>query len=180
MNNVGGPAPGVEPLHKLFGKDLPAIDDGISINIRFPTQLTAALLPLLSKPALIINIGSMPDIALPGVAIYAASKSFLMTWSTCLAREMKLEGIDTEVLGVIPAEVTGTSFRDKKPTLVTPNTRDFARSSLRRVGCGKNVVCGWWAHAIFRTVLGFFPESMIVGEISRPIREEISTRLKAE
>ena len=58
VNNVGG-ASGVSERFSLLQRQTPQeIDSLININLRFPTQLTKAVLPILTRPSLVINLGS--------------------------------------------------------------------------------------------------------------------------
>jgi len=176
VNNVGGPPPKMEPLYKTFDNNLARDIDGvISMNIRFTTHLTASIIPLLSreqKPGLIMSIGSMADLGLPWLSMYSGTKSFVMSWTAALAREMKAEKRNIEVLGVVLATVTNVSFRKEVPTLMQPDAKTFARASLDRVGCGKYVVAGYWVHGVMRTVLGLLPESLVCGMVVKSVREE--------
>lgn len=76
------------------------------MNARWPTQLTKALLPLLTdnSPSLIMNVGSMAGLwGLPYLSVYCASKAFNMLFSDALKQEIAAEGKrkDIEVIGII-------------------------------------------------------------------------------
>jgi 17beta-estradiol 17-dehydrogenase / very-long-chain 3-oxoacyl-CoA reductase len=103
INNVGG-AGGVAktwlPLHLREGKE---IDILIDVNATFTSQLTRALLPQLfeSKPALIINIGSVTgELPSPYLTPYAGSKAYIAAWSRGLRAELLCEKKDVEVLHI--------------------------------------------------------------------------------
>jgi uncharacterized protein len=62
------------------------------LNMEVPVVLTKRLLPLLKrqKPAYILNVSSMTAFhALASMAIYAASKAFLLRWSRSIRLELK-------------------------------------------------------------------------------------------
>jgi len=184
VNNVGGPPPKMEPLYKSFNANTATdIDGAININIRFTAHLTAAIIPLLTreqKPSLIITIGSMADAGLPWLAMYSGTKSFLMSWSTALAREMKAEKRNLEVLGILLMTVTNVSFRKVAPTLAQPDARTFARASLNRVGCGRYVVAGYWVHGVMKALLDSLPESLVLRMLVKSIRDEAERDKKRE
>lgn len=75
----------MDPIWKTFDKNTrPDIDGMINVNARFPTQLTAAILPLLLRyngPSLIMNIGSLADAGTPWSSTYGGARSFNMAWS---------------------------------------------------------------------------------------------------
>lgn len=108
VNNVGGSgglAKSWVPLHLREGKE---IDYLMDINATFATQLTRAMLVQLfeSKPALIINIGSLTgQLPSPYLTPYAGSKAYIGTWSRSLRAEMLCEKKDVEVLHINVGEV---------------------------------------------------------------------------
>jgi 17beta-estradiol 17-dehydrogenase / very-long-chain 3-oxoacyl-CoA reductase len=149
--------PPYRPLHDYSPSD---IDGIIDMNLSFTAHLTVSVLPLFyrhQKPALIINIGSMAEIGLPWICMYSGPKAGLISWSTALSREMKMEGKHVEVLGIVPGTLTNVSFRKRSPNFAEPDAKAFARSSLRKVGCGVNVVHGWWVHAMTGAVMQVLP-----------------------
>jgi 17beta-estradiol 17-dehydrogenase / very-long-chain 3-oxoacyl-CoA reductase len=111
INNVGtgAKASGAEVADVFVQSSPDDIDALINTNARFPVQFTRAVLPLLLShggPALILTMGSMAEMGMPYIGIYAASKSFDITFSRALRGELKLEGKNVEVLGIMTAAVT--------------------------------------------------------------------------
>jgi 17beta-estradiol 17-dehydrogenase / very-long-chain 3-oxoacyl-CoA reductase len=166
VNNVGGTPSTMEPLYKTLDKNLPTdIELLISLNIRFTAHITRSVIPLLTArgtPGLIINIGSMAQLGMPWLTIYSGTKAFVNSWSAALAREMKAEKRNVEVLGIVPMTVTNVSFKKEVPTLTQPDARVFARAGLQKVGCGRNVVAGYWMHGIMEEVVSWLPESLML------------------
>ncbi|MCJ1380265.1 hypothetical protein MMC17_003368 [Xylographa soralifera] len=159
INNVGGLpviASYFKPLAEYSASD---IDGTIYLNNRFMARLTRLLLPTLSSngPALIMNLSSGGRLGLPYQVMYAASKGFVSSFSTGLAREMKTLGLPVEVLAITPGNVRTGSY---KPPLAwgTPDARTFAEAALGCVGCGRLVVAGYWRHAIQVFILESIPE----------------------
>jgi 17beta-estradiol 17-dehydrogenase / very-long-chain 3-oxoacyl-CoA reductase len=176
VNNVGGPPPNMEPLYKPLAENLATDIEGfISINIRFTVHITRSVIPLLTArgmPGLIINIGSMAQEGLPWLTVYSGAKAFVKSWSAALAREMKAEKRNVEVLGIVPVSVTNVSFRKEVPTLALPDARVFARAGLQKVGCGRNVVAGYWMHGIMEEVMSWLPESLLLNTMIDSIKAE--------
>jgi short-subunit dehydrogenase len=80
------------------------------VNMEVPVALTAALLPMLKRnsPAYILNIASSAAYqAVPGLSVYAASKSFVLSFSRGLRHELKNTGV--YVTAVSPGS-TDTNF----------------------------------------------------------------------
>jgi 17beta-estradiol 17-dehydrogenase / very-long-chain 3-oxoacyl-CoA reductase len=152
INNVGTASKPHGPELSPFWQEIPEdIDALINVNARFPVQFTRATLPLLLShggPALILNVGSMADFGFPYMGMYSASKKFDMIFSSALKEEMKQEGKNVEVLGIMTAQVVGTAHDKNKSSLLRPDSRTYARVALDRVGCGEAVVCGWWVHGL--------------------------------
>jgi 17beta-estradiol 17-dehydrogenase / very-long-chain 3-oxoacyl-CoA reductase len=123
-------------------------------------QLTNALFPILKKnePSLVINIGSMAaTMKMLYLAVYLATKTALMTWSANLAAEMRLERRNIEILGILVGN-TSTLGRHGIPTSLTvPTARVMAASALKRVGCGKDAIPGYFPHALQQASLALIP-----------------------
>jgi len=80
------------------------------VNMEVPVALTSALLPMLTRnsPAYILNIAiSAAYQAVPGLTAYAASKSFVLSFSRGLRHELKNTGVS--VTAVSPG-ATDTNF----------------------------------------------------------------------
>ena len=103
--------------HYMPFADLPAAQTAelVDLNVLAPVLLTHAVLPgmLDRSHGTIINIasllafsGAVPGAVLPKRAVYAATKSFLVTFSQALAAEVGDHGIQVQVVcpGVVRSE----------------------------------------------------------------------------
>ena len=130
VNNVGGSS----VFKSLADHTFAELDNVMSVNALFPTQLTRAILPILSKsedPSLIINIGSLgADSGVPYSVPYAGCKALNMVTSKSLDFEMRAEGQKLEVLGVVAGKVTEISYDKEPATLFTPGARTMVSISL--------------------------------------------------
>lgn len=156
VNNVGGGAK-IQPLEKNTAEEL---DFLINVNARFPTQLTRALLPKLTRadgPTLIMNIGSLADSGVPYATVYGGSKAFNMAMSSSLAVEVKTEGKNIEVLAIPVGRVTDVAHSREPASFFTPTARIMARGCVGRVGCGRQVVVGYVGHAMQKFVIDLLP-----------------------
>jgi 17beta-estradiol 17-dehydrogenase / very-long-chain 3-oxoacyl-CoA reductase len=166
VNNVG-----MAPNLTVAESAGASIDEQINVNIRFPTQLTAALLPVMTKstPALILNMGSIvAAFHLPYLVTYSSCKSFALTFSASLGKELQAEGHDVEVLGFIIGATDTPGARvstreDSVPNALTPNS--VARACLDRVGCGKWWASGAWGHFLVHKIGCLLPESVLTGQM---------------
>jgi 17beta-estradiol 17-dehydrogenase / very-long-chain 3-oxoacyl-CoA reductase len=166
VNNVG-----MAPNLTVAESAGTSIDEQINVNIRFPTQLTAALLPVISRntPALILNIGSIvAAFHLPYLATYSGCKSFALSFSAGLSKELRAEGVDVEVLGFMvgATDTPGarvSTMEDSVPNALTP--KSVARACLNRVGCGRWMSSGAWGHFVVRKIGGLLPDSILTGQM---------------
>lgn len=82
----------------------------IGLNCRALTKITRICLPYLTKGSRIVNIASAAAFApQPGFAVYAASKSYVYSFSQALAAELEPKGIS--VTAVCPGPVDTEFFR---------------------------------------------------------------------
>ncbi|KAJ6545209.1 hypothetical protein B0H19DRAFT_1167134 [Mycena capillaripes] len=131
------------------------------MNVGFPTLLTRALLPVMQEPALVLNLGSyVSRIPGPLLTVYTGSKAFNMAWSRSLGVELRAEGRQVEVMGLLVGEVQSPGH----PVPIGPifcNPRTLARSALDRVGCGRHIVAPWWRHAMLLALLQCLPDTLL-------------------
>jgi 17beta-estradiol 17-dehydrogenase / very-long-chain 3-oxoacyl-CoA reductase len=173
VNNVGGANSliGHGVFHRLEDTTLDEIDTLININARFPTLLTTALLPILTSsengPALIINVGSVAGVVdLPYTLVYSATKAFNLSFSGSLAAEMKTEGHDIEVLGLVVCSVDtpgAPKESQNAPGCIEP--KELVVSALNSVGCGESIIASHWIHWAIIAGLGLAPKSMLLSKM---------------
>lgn len=80
----------------------------LTVNTGALVHLTHGLLPVLSAPGGILNVGSLAaTLPMPGLAVYAATKAFVLSFSEALAIELAGSGLVVTCLCPGP---TPTSF----------------------------------------------------------------------
>lgn len=141
------------------------MDAQIAMNVRFPSQLTRALLPILTtnSPALILNVSSGAErLPMPWSATYAGAKGWSAGFNRSLKYEMIFEESGVEVLGLVYSFLAtpSTGRTDADAKWDCPTARDGARAGLRAVGCGWQSVWPWWGHGLAWAVLGLLPEGV--------------------
>jgi short-subunit dehydrogenase len=170
INNSGygtyGPFP--EPnLEKNFGM--------IDVNVRAPVELTGRLLPLLrQRGGAIINLASTAAFQpTPGMAVYGASKAFILSWSLALSEELRGTGV--RVLALCPGPTSTQFFRNaglEHPILPdnlgqTPEeVVDFAFKALAR---GKSVAVSGWKNRLGACMGSLFPKTLVTRISARVI-----------
>jgi uncharacterized protein len=108
INNAG---------YGLSGKlDKYSVNDNsnmIQLNVLSLTQITQTFLPTLEKnaPSYILNVASTAAYqAIPGLAIYSATKAYVLSFSRALYHELKAKNIHVTALSPGP---TDTEFSDR-------------------------------------------------------------------
>ena len=82
----------------------------VSLNCTALTQVTRLCLPYMADESLIVNISSIAAFSpLPNMSVYAASKSFVLSFSKSLRKELRQRGIN--VIAVCPGPME-TEFWD--------------------------------------------------------------------
>jgi 17beta-estradiol 17-dehydrogenase / very-long-chain 3-oxoacyl-CoA reductase len=159
INNVGGTGALDVDFKTLDNHTATEVDALISINIRFTTQLTRALLPTLkrSEPSLIMNIGSISETGTPWLSVYSSTKAFMHSFSKALSLELKAYNRKVEVLGTQAGSVQSQQNQADTSVLV-PSSRVMARSALARVGCGRANATGYFPHELQRLFFSILPE----------------------
>jgi 17beta-estradiol 17-dehydrogenase / very-long-chain 3-oxoacyl-CoA reductase len=163
INNVGGSG-SVKPAWQTFlARSAEDIDKYINLNLRFPTQLTHALLPLLikNKPSLIVNLSFFAALVpSPYVSVYSGSKAFNLAWSASLKTEMRAEKIDIDILGIVIAKAQSATVQQEMSFFVA-SAREMARKALEEAGCGRKWVTPAWGHALQQWFLSILPGRLL-------------------
>lgn len=162
INNVGGSGP-VNPIFRdLEALSYSDISTLLAINISFPTALTAKFLAKRrgrQGPTLIMNTGSFTGgMQSPYLSVYAGTKAYIESWSRSVACEMKADGRDVEIIGLIIGEVAASFDREKPTSFTRPSSLDFAGTALDKVGCGQRVITPYIGHALPILAMRLMPE----------------------
>lgn len=174
MGGSGPIAPIFRQLHALSYNDISTL---IGINLDFPVTLTAKLLPALRarEPAVIINVGSFTGgLQSPYLSVYAGTKAFVESWSRSLSAEMKADGNDVEVLGLIVGEVQA-SWNRSPTSFMRPSSRRLAKDALDKVGCGRRIVTPYIGHELAGLAVGMMPEwlsDMVLIGVAKTMKEK--------
>lgn len=93
-------------------ESLQDMGDMVRLDAEVPVKLTGLCLPYMKGPSDIINVCSAASfVPLPGLSVYSASKSFLLSFSRSLYRELKGRGI--AVTALCPYWIGDTEFMEK-------------------------------------------------------------------
>jgi uncharacterized protein len=173
VNNAGFNEYG--PLHEV---SLETELQMIQVNITTLTQLTKLLLPgmLKKNSGKILNIGSTASFA-PGpfVAVYSASKAYVLSFSEALAEELKDTGVTVTVL--CPGS-TRTEFAERAKMIDSRifqgrlmSAREVAEIGFRALMEGRMTVIAGIANKLMVFSQRFAPRK-IVARMSRNLLEK--------
>lgn len=169
VNNVG-----IGPINELARLSKDEIDETITLNTAFPSQLTRNLLPHLSERSVILNVSSYAGLFPPPyLSVYAGTKAYNNAFSVSLARELD----KIEVISLITGSVnTGTN---KKPvTFMRPDASTYARHVLNSIGCGRKSVIPYWPHAVQTFLISILPDRLIDRATKNALQKEMASGVK--
>ena len=140
----------------------------VDLNIRALTELTLTFLPQVrAHRGRILNIASiaafMPG---PGMAVYYASKAFVLSFSQALAQELRGEGVSVTALCPGPVATgfqarAGMNFALLK--IYRPVSSSFiARAGYRAMMRGQRVAVPGWMNKLMMWSLIFTPKALTV------------------
>lgn len=166
VNNVG-----VGPIKALTDHSNEEIDQAITLNTAFPTQLTRNLLPYMEAEALILNVSSYAGFfSPPYLSVYAATKAYNNTFSISLARELEHK----EVISLITGSVN-TGANHKPVSFMRPSAATYARYIIGIVGCGQKSIMPYWPHGLQTFFLSLLPQNFIDSATKKAMQKELGS-----
>jgi uncharacterized protein len=174
VNNAGS------GCHASFGASpLGTLAGIVSVNVQATVQLTHLLLPALRRQARpgIINVASLAAFyPMPAMAVYAASKSFILNFSLALRAELRGEGIRVSALcpaGMLTNRDTVDQVRAQGllGRLTTWRPEEVVVVALRQAARGKPVIIPGLLNRVIRLVGSAVPRSLVVHCIGKRWRE---------
>ena len=148
----------------------------VDLNVRALTDLSLAFLDSLKRRrGGLLNVASiaafMPG---PGMAVYYASKAYVLSFSEALHRELKPEGVRVTVLcpGPVPTEFHARAgmSADAFPRLLTRSAEQVARDGYRGLMQGRRVVIPGAVNWAVTAMIRFAPRSLVLELIARQQR----------
>ncbi|MBI3367017.1 MAG: SDR family NAD(P)-dependent oxidoreductase [Burkholderiales bacterium] len=147
----------------------------IALNVSALVALTTALLPALrtSSPSAIVHVSSQAAYQpVPYMAVYAASKAFVHSFSLALHEELREQGVLVQTLVPAPTE---TEFDAKagaysSAVVARGTTAAVVQASLAGLDRGDALATnatGLWKQRLFA---GLAPPAMVVREVGKMFR----------
>jgi short-subunit dehydrogenase len=159
-----------QPSDRLLGM--------LDLNARALVDLTRRLLPpmLARGRGRIVNVASMASFQpVPFLAVYAASKAFVLAFSEALATELKESGVQVQALcpGNIPTEFQQVAETEQALFTRTPATsaEDVVAASLAGLAKNRVIVIPGLQNRLTASAQGLLPRSLVrsvAGELFKP------------
>jgi short-subunit dehydrogenase len=144
------------------------VQDEIQLNVGTLVELTHAVLPAMiaAKAGAIVNIASTAAYQpVPGMAVYAATKAFVLSFTSAVWGETKNTGV--RVLAVSPG-ATATSFFDvagAKPSTVLAPISEVIIATFKALDAAKSspsVIVGG-RNTVMAKLSKFMPTKLVIG-----------------
>jgi len=148
----------------------------IDLDVRALTDLSLVFVDSLKRrKGGILNVASiaafMPG---PGMAVYYASKAYVLSFSEALYQELKPKGVRVTVLcpGPVPTEFQARAglAADAFPRILTRSAEQVARDGYRGLKEGRRVVVPGVANSVMTTLTRFVPRGLLLDLIDRQQR----------
>jgi uncharacterized protein len=146
----------------------------IDLDVRALTDLSLAFIESLERRrGGILNVASIAAfLPGPGMAVYYASKAYVLSFSEALHQELKSRGVRVTVLcpGPVPTEFqarAGMAGDNFLPPLLTRTAERVAREGYRGLKQGRRVVIPGTANKVATVLLRFVPRPLLLEAIAR-------------
>jgi short-subunit dehydrogenase len=143
----------------------------IDLNVRVLTDLSLAFVATLQRHSGgILNVASVAGfLPGPGMAVYYASKAYVLSFSEALHRELKPRGVRVTVLcpGPVPTEFqTRAGVRNERyPSLVTQTPEQVAQAGYRGFMAGRRLVVPGIGNKLITFLLRASPRGFAAAEV---------------
>ena len=145
----------------------------IALNIRAVTDLSLRFSDqLIRHRGGILNVGSIAGfLPGPGMAVYYASKAYVLSFSEALRRELAPRGVRVTVLcpGPVPSEFQARAGFDPgfDSAVLNVSASDVAQAGYRGLMADKRAVLPGFGIKIVPFLLRLFPRGFILGAVGR-------------
>jgi short-subunit dehydrogenase len=141
----------------------------IDLNVRALTELSIAFVDSLARHrGGLLNVGSMAGfLPGPGMAVYYATKAYVLSFTEALHSELAPRGIKVTVLcpGPVPTEFAaraGISDRSMAPRLLTKSADYVAEAGYRGLMAGRRTIVPGFINRLVTGLLRFVPRRLLL------------------
>jgi len=143
----------------------------IDLNVRALTGLALAFTDSLARHSGgVLNVGSMAGfLPGPGMAVYYATKAYVLSFSEALHSELKSRGVRVTALcpGPVPTEFAARAGVSEglAPGILTQTAEDVAEQGYRGLMQGRRVVVPGAVNKLVAMLIGFVPRSILLAVV---------------
>jgi uncharacterized protein len=154
----------------------------IDVNVRALTELSLAFVDSLTRhKGGLLNVGSMAGfLPGPGMAVYYASKAFVLSFSEALHSELAPRGVKVCVLcpGPVPTEFAKVAGLKEglAPGLMTQSAEDVAAAGYRGLMANKRTVVPGLVNKLVVFGIRLAPRRILLGMVDQRQRRRRSTQ----
>ncbi len=179
VNNAGfgliGPAAELDRTEQLGMIDL---------NVRALTDLSLAFVPSLAEQrGGILNVASVAGfLPGPGMAVYYATKAFVLSFSEALHYELKERGVRVSVLcpGPVPTEFQARAGIKRRPSPMDRPVEEVARDGYHGLMQGRRVIVPGWQNRFVARIPRFLPRGLLLDLVARSQAHRHRTKLEPD
>jgi short-subunit dehydrogenase len=154
----------------------------IDLNLRVLTELSLAFVDSLARHrGGILNVGSMAGfLPGPGMAVYYATKAYVLSFSEALHSELKSRGVRVSVLcpGPVPTEFASRAgiTRGIAPGILTQSAEHVAEAGYRGLMRGRRTIVPGLANKLATGLIRALPRPALLALVDRRQRRRRSAR----
>jgi len=145
----------------------------IDLNVRALTDLSLAFVDSLARTrGGLLNVGSMAGfLPGPGMAVYYATKAYVLSFTEALHSELKPRGIKVAVLcpGPVPtefAERAGVKGGKLAPSILTQSAEDVAEAGYRGLMVGHRTIVPGLLNRLITVLIRLIPRRIILAFVN--------------
>lgn len=145
----------------------------IDLNVRVLTELSLAFIPSVTRErGGILNVASVAGfLPGPGMAVYYASKAFVVSFTEALYQELKPQGVRVTVLcpGPVPTEFQARAGVPGQlgPSILERDAHFVATAGYRGLMSGRRMVVPGWPNLLATLLPRFLPRGWAVRIMDR-------------
>jgi len=176
VNNAGygliGPAGELDRAEQLAMIDL---------NVRTLTDLSLAFIPSLTEHrGGILNVASVAGfLPGPGMAVYYATKAFVLSFSEALNYELRSRDIRVTALcpGPVPTEFQARAGIKRRPSILDRSVEEVAQAGYDGLMRGRRLVVPGWQNRLVTRLTRLAPRGLVLDLVARSQAYRHRTRL---
>jgi short-subunit dehydrogenase len=146
----------------------------IDLNMRALTELSLAFVDSLARHrGGILNVGSVAGfLPGPGMAVYYATKAYVLSFSEALHSELKARGVRVSVLcpGPVPTEFAvraGVKGLSLAPDFLSQSAEDVAEAGYRGLMQGRRTIIPGLLNKLLVLLIRLLPRRVVMAVVDR-------------